>query len=185
MTPHLWIDPSELRQRPRLGVRKELRNGLDVGFRPPADIRPLVEIGIWVETGVIVVDPGDVGFVELLEDGTLRKTKYAEREVVCSVSIGRARGHIGARLLHQTLAHVDWSRVACIPIRIGWTRNITEPVVEEDIILSHRTINGYHVLGKVLNDIGSTGQVVSAMRNFVFCDEAEHALFCFDDLGRT
>jgi hypothetical protein len=157
MTPHLGIDPSELRQRPRLGIRKEMCNGLDVCFRPPADIRPLVKIGVRVETGIVVVDPGDVGFVELLEDGALRQTKDVEREVVCSVSIGRARGHIGAKLLHQTLAHVDWSMVACIPIRIGWTRNITEPVVEEDIILSHRTINGYHVLGKVLNDIGSTG----------------------------
>lgn len=94
--PHLGIDPSELGQRPRLGVRKEPRDGLDVGLRPPAGIRPLVKVGVRIETGVVVVDPGNIGVVELLEDGALRETKDVEREVVYSVSVGRARGHVGA-----------------------------------------------------------------------------------------
>lgn len=72
-----------------------------------------------------------------------------------------------------------------IPIRIGRTRNVTEPVVEQEIVLSHRTIDGYHVLGKVLDDIGGTGQIIRAMGNLVFYDEAEHAFLLFDDLWKT
>lgn len=161
MLSHLRIDPGELRQRPRLGVRKELCNGLHVGFRPPAGIRPLVEGGVRVETGVVVVDPGDIGLVELLEDGALRKAKDVERAVVSSVSVGCARGHVGAALFHQPLAHIGWGMVDFmvkgIPIRICRTRNVTEPVIEQEIVLSHRAIDGYLVLRKVLDDIGDTG----------------------------
>lgn len=95
MSSHLGIDPSELRQRPRLGIREELCNRLDVGFVPPTGIRPHVKFGVGVETGVVVVGPGDVGFVELLEDRTLRETKDFEREVVSSMAVGRARGDVG------------------------------------------------------------------------------------------
>lgn len=96
MSSHLRIDPGELRQRPRLGVRKELRDGQDVGFRPPAGIRPLVEGGVRVETGIVIVGPGDICLVELLEYGALGKAKDVERAVVHPVSIGRARGHVCA-----------------------------------------------------------------------------------------
>jgi len=189
ISSHLGIDPGELRQCPCLGVRKELRDGQDVGFRPPAGIRPVVEISIRIETRVVVVDPCDVGFVELLEDGALRKTKDGERDVVHSVSMGRARSYVGAALFHLTLAHVGYTTVdmmaTCIPIRIGRTRNVAEPVVKQNIVLGHRTIDGYHVLGKGLDNIGSTGHVVRAMRDFLFYDEAEHAFCLFEDLGGT
>ena len=67
-----------------------------MGFRSPTRICPLVEIGVRVETGIVVVDPSNVGFVELLEDGALRETENMECEVVCSVSMGRARGDVRA-----------------------------------------------------------------------------------------
>lgn len=63
---------------------------LNVGFRSPAGLCPRVEFGVGVETGVVVVDPADVGFVKLLEDGAMRKTKDVERLVIPPVSIGRA-----------------------------------------------------------------------------------------------
>lgn len=88
--PYLGIDPSELRQRPRLSIRKELGDGLNVRFIPPALIRPLVELGVRVETGVIIVDPGNVSLVELLKDGPLWKSKDMEHLVVSSVPVGRA-----------------------------------------------------------------------------------------------
>lgn len=72
----------------------------------------------------------------------------------------------------------------CIPIRICGARNVTEPVVEQEIVLSHRAKDGYLVLGKVLNDIGGTSQVIRVMGNFVFYDEAEHAFLLLDDFRR-
>lgn len=74
--------------------------------------------------------------------------------------------------------------VTCLPIRIGWARNVAKPVVEQDIVLSHRTIYGYHALGEVLEDIGSTSQVICAIRDFLFYDEAQHTFFLLDFLGR-
>lgn len=94
--PYLGIDPRELGQRPRLSVRKKLRDGLDVGFVFPARIRPFIKLGVRVETRVVIVDPRHVGLVELLEDGALRETKHVERGVVASMSVGRTRGDVSA-----------------------------------------------------------------------------------------
>lgn len=44
-----------------------------------------------------------------------------------------------------------------IPIRVCRARHITEPVVEQEIVLSHGTIDGYLVLRKVFDGFGSTG----------------------------
>ena len=72
-----------------------------------------------------------------------------------------------------------------IPIGIGRTRNVAEPVVEQNIVLSHHTVDGYHILGEVLNDVCNTCQVVRAMCHFVFKDETEHAFPLLDELGKT
>lgn len=69
----------------------------------------------------------------------------------------------------------DVGKVRCIPIWICRTGDVTEPVVEEEIVLCEGAVDGYHVLGKVLDDLGGAGEVVCPPGDFVFDDESEHA----------
>jgi len=55
---------------------------------------PGVKLSIRVEARVKVIDPGDIIFRELLEDGTLRKPEDVEGVVVFAMSVRSTRSYI-------------------------------------------------------------------------------------------
>ena len=54
-----------------MGIAEELGNVLDIGSGLVFGLSPGVELGIWIETRVEVVDPSDIILRKLLENGTL------------------------------------------------------------------------------------------------------------------
>jgi hypothetical protein len=61
-----------------LCIAKELGNGLDIGGDLVFGLGPGVELGIWIEARVEVVDPSHIILRKLLEDGTLGQAESAE-----------------------------------------------------------------------------------------------------------
>ena len=60
LNAHLRVNIGELRKVSCSGIGKELGNGFDIGGDLVLCLGPRVEFGIWIETRVKVVDPGDV-----------------------------------------------------------------------------------------------------------------------------
>ena len=56
------INISELRERSSLRIAKELGYGLDIGSGLVFSLGPSVELSIWIEARIKVVDPSDVIF---------------------------------------------------------------------------------------------------------------------------
>ena len=69
-------------------IAKELGYGLDIGGGLFFGLGPSVELSVWIEARVKVVDPSDVILRKLLENGTLGEAESAEGVVVLSVSMG-------------------------------------------------------------------------------------------------
>jgi len=57
---YLRVNISELRKGSSGRIGKELGNGLDIGSDLALRLGPGIELGIWIEARVKVVDPRDV-----------------------------------------------------------------------------------------------------------------------------
>jgi hypothetical protein len=68
---HLRVNISKLRKVSCFRIGEELGNGLDIGSRLVLGQGPGVELGIWIEARVEVVDPSDVILRKLLKNRTL------------------------------------------------------------------------------------------------------------------
>ena len=88
---HLRVYISELRKISICRIGEELGNRLDIGGDLVLCLGPGVELGIWIEAGVIVIDPGDVILWELLENRPLRQPEIVERVIILSMFIGSSR----------------------------------------------------------------------------------------------
>jgi hypothetical protein len=64
---HLRVNIRELRKVSILSIGKELCNGFDIGSLL-LNLGPPVELSVWIETGVKVVDPSDTILIKLLEN---------------------------------------------------------------------------------------------------------------------
>ena len=82
------INISELRERSSLRIAKELGYGLDIGSGLVFSLGPSVELSIWIEARIKVVDPSDVIFWKLLKNGTLGQGESVKSDIVLSVSMG-------------------------------------------------------------------------------------------------
>lgn len=56
----LGVNVRELRKSPSLRISKELGNWQDVGSRFALSLSPGVELGVWIEARVVIVDPSDI-----------------------------------------------------------------------------------------------------------------------------
>ena len=88
LNTYLRVDISELRERSSLRIAKELGNGFDIGGGLVFGLGPGVELGIWREARVEVVDPSDIVLRKLLENGTLRQGISDKSDIVLSMSMG-------------------------------------------------------------------------------------------------
>ena len=59
---HLGVNVSELRKSPSLRISKEPGNRQDVGSNFALSLSPGVELGVWIEATVVIVDPSDIIF---------------------------------------------------------------------------------------------------------------------------
>ena len=75
---HLRVNISELREISIRSIGKELSNRFDIGLDFVLRLGPRVELGIWIEARVEIVDPSDIILRKLLENRTLWQAKYVE-----------------------------------------------------------------------------------------------------------
>ena len=75
-------------------IAKELGYVLDIGSGLVFSLGPSVELSIWIEARVKVVNPSDVILRKLLENGTLGQAESAECVIVLSVSMGSTGSYI-------------------------------------------------------------------------------------------
>lgn len=151
------VDPGELGQGACFGVAVELVDGADIGLAETRHGGPAVEERVGEEAGRVgVVDPADVMFGELLEDGTLGEGRPVEVRVVGAVAVGGAGRQIGA-------------------VGVGWAGNSSEPAVEEHKVLGHGVEDGDVLEGIVVDDLAGAREVaVDAVCGDLLRDEALH-----------
>ena len=68
---HLRVDIAELRERPSFRVAKEMGNSFNIGSDLALRLGPIVELSIWIEATVEVVDPSNIILGKLLKNRTL------------------------------------------------------------------------------------------------------------------
>lgn len=151
------VDPGELGQGACFCVAVELVDGADVGLAEAGHGGPAVEERVGEEAGRVgVVDPADVVFGELLEDGALGEGRPVEVGVVGAVAVGRARRQIGA-------------------VGVGWAGHGGEPAVEENKVLGHGVEDGDVLGGVVVDDLAGAREVAfDAVRGDLLSNKALH-----------
>ena len=88
LNTHLRVNISKLGEISIRSIGKELSNRFYIGLNFVFCLGPRVELGIWIEARVKIVDPSDVILRKLLENRTLWQAELAEWVIVLSVSMG-------------------------------------------------------------------------------------------------
>ena len=159
----LWVDICELRQLASLGIGVKLVQRSNVCLCCTGLQSPVVECGIWVEAeswaggGILIIHPGDVVLGELLEDGSLRKTVYSERNVVLAVAMRCSRGDVRT-------------------VRVCRAGYGCEPAVKHHEVLGHCVEDSDLVWSVVIDSFSSTGLVQGLVGEGLFRHETAHAL---------
>ena len=98
---HLRVYISELRKISICRIGEELGNRLDIGGDLVLCLGPGVELGIWIEAWVIVIDPSNVILRKLLENRTLRQAENIERVIILSMSMGSSGCYVCSIILSE------------------------------------------------------------------------------------
>lgn len=159
----LGVDVRKLRQRASRRILVKLLQWQDIGLIRARRRRPLVKRRVRVEPqpgarrAVLVVDPADVGFAELLEDALLRQAKHVEGIVVLTVPVARAAGDVRA-----------------VGVCRAW--NGRKPAVKEHKVLGHGVEDGDVRWRVVVDDLGGARLVDGRKGDGLLCHEAAHRL---------